>query len=262
MRTKVDTRFFFPIIILAGLFFFGTTRATLGDTAPLLTANAIGQACDVNTNQCNTPQFFMTSVNTIVIPLQDASGNSASGTVAFGSLTGAVSTTGGIESSGEGFYAGFWEDNLTVTSTTLAPGTPVDLGFSLFIDTTTTCSGNGLVQTIAGISVPGNNLSFQSSACNSTFDKSGTLLLPTSVGASVFVEGQLELTATEAFGGSASIDPSANFFIDSLTSGASYTTASGSTYFTPTSSVPEPGTFVLLTGGLIMFATALRRCRS
>jgi hypothetical protein len=125
-----------------------------------------------------------------------------------------------------------------------------------------TCSGNGSVQTIAGISVqgaPGNSLSFQSSACNSTFDKSGIFLVPTSVGASFLAEGQLALTATEAFGGFASIDPSADFFIDSLTSGASYTTASGITYFTTTSSVPEPGTFVLLTGGLIMLATALRR---
>jgi hypothetical protein len=169
MKTGVGIRFFFPIVVLVGLFFFGTREVTLADgVPPLLTGNVLAQVCNLNANQCNPPQFFTTSVNTIVMPLQNASGNLASGTVAFGSLTGAVTATGGSESSGEGFYFGDWQDILTVTSTNLAFGAPVDLAFSLFVDTVMTCSGNGSVLTNATITVPSNNLNFLSGACNST----------------------------------------------------------------------------------------------
>jgi len=105
--------------------------------------------------------------------------------------------------------------------------------------------------------------------CNSTLTQSLPIDFMTSVGATVDIEGALTLNAAAYAGGiqgggigTASIDPSAGFYIDSETAGASYTTASGTNYETPASSVPEPSSLLLLAAGLLgLLALAARSKR-
>ncbi len=243
-----------PNLLVAAALMCLAPRASLADGgAPLLTASADGAFYNANTGQDTITQFFLTSPNgSITIPIQSADGNSASGTVAFGALSGTVYGAGPGNGLGAGQYTGNWDDILTVTSTTLEAGTPVNLLVALSVDTTTTCSGSGTVLTTASFSGGGAGLSFQSAACNTTFNKSGTALISTAVGSSFEIEGELDLSAEAVnLPGSASVDPSSGVFIDSETPGASYTTASGTNYETPTQSVPEPSLALLLASGLL-----------
>jgi hypothetical protein len=247
-------------IFMLGCLAVGAQSAR-ADGFSLLTAQATGGGCFIST--CNTSQFFLNSQSLISIPTQSGSGSfpenmgsfsgAASGTVDFGSLTGSVSGAATGAGNGAGTYQGDWQDTLTITSATLSVGTPVNLLFSLSVDTTMSCSGVGsVVLTDASMSsTQGGNIDLQSGACNSRFAQTGTAMVQTAVGASFLVEGQLVLEAENTLAGTASVDPSSGFFIDSETAGASYTTASGASYLTPPVVAPEPSSLMMLGVGML-----------
>lgn len=232
-------------------------------------------------NQCDCQQFLVTNSTSAVtvVPLNAAlainqfgissgAAASASGEVQFGSITGALGATSSESSSlfppgvqltnaaGSAEFDGTWVDELTVTSNTLAAGEPVELAFLLSADLNLTCSDSGQASVSAVASMTGSIFSAQLSdqVCNSAFKQSQTLTVLTNVGATIPIQGQLNLVTSAAglneLTVSSSIDPSAQVFIDSLTPGASYTTASGTNYSSP-AHVPEPSSLLLLGSELL-----------
>jgi hypothetical protein len=147
-------------------------------------------------------------------------------------------------------FTGVWQDTLTVTSSTLTAGTPVDLLFTMSFKFSTVCTGSNTspsatVEFIAG----SQNAIASSTACNATFAGTSPLDFKTVVGANTAVEGFMH--SVSGAGSSVQVDPPANFSIDSGTLGATYTTASGFTYFTPSTSVPEPSSLILFGSGML-----------
>jgi hypothetical protein len=193
------------------------------------------------------------------------------GYVQFGLIAGFVSASGTGTAGGEGqaSWQGIWQDTLTITSTTLAAGSPVDLQFSLFVGPgTVSCSGTNSVANAEGTFSAGVGnpigITLLDETCNTGFKLSQTMTLATTVGAQIPVEGQELLNADAASlditTSTASVDPSDSFFIDSLTPGASYTTASGATYFTPPiTPAPEPSSLLLFGTGLLTLIGARRK---
>ena len=223
---------------------------------------------------------FLTQSSVTIAPTSAAFGlagdsgaaQTGSATVQLGSMTGAVQASA-VDPAGLGgataVFTGEWIDTLTVTGAGLPTGAPVSLLFTLNIDTTSTCTGTA---TSASVSISsllhvGPSLtpfSLGSTACNTAIAESQQFVYATTVGATVVFFDNVELKASAGFGGegSASIDPSSGVFIDSGTPGVGYTTASGTNYETPMSSVPEPSSFMLLgTGLLSMTGMALRKKR-
>jgi hypothetical protein len=233
----------------------------------------------LSVNQVLTPINIPTQAATINFAdaqVSTAAAGSAGGTVNFGSITGVVTAAGNEASaveppginlnntSGSGQFFGIWQDSLLVTSTSLAQGAPVDLLFTMALSGSLTCSGPGAsVQVDASFSAGSDVTSFDSTACNSTFPGTETLTVATSVGADLQIQGQILMTATatgvnDVPSTSAVDPPSAEFFIDSVTAGAGYTTGSGNTYFTPRVATPEPSSFLLLGSGLFGLLGVLR----
>jgi hypothetical protein len=158
-----------------------------------------------------------------------------------------------------GQFVGEWNDTVTVTSSTLALGSPVSLLFSLSVDTASSCSGP-----TAGASV-GATLNISTAQISSTsncasLNQTKTLLYATSVGAHIAINDNLTLIAS-AGGvggvGSATIDPSSAFAIASETPGAAFAAASGANYLP----VPVPATMSLMLSGLGWLGVLKRRSR-
>jgi hypothetical protein len=258
----------FRSIILASIILIVQTSA-FADGSAQLSGSASGGGCAGSV--CNSSQFFLASQNPIAIPVQSGSASqpgvsangSASGSVAYGSLDGIVLGSGSGEGGANGFgqYTGDWQDTLTIVSSTLPLDTPVDLLFTLSVDATMNCSGVGsYVDTSASFaSSNGGTISFESGTCNSTLAKTGTAVIQTFVGNSLVVEGELDLSAENIFAGSASVDPTAAFFINSATPGASYLTASGASYETQPTKAPESPSVGFLVVGLLALVRLPRK---
>lgn len=229
--------------------------------------------------QANTPADNEDVTNSINFPLTlspitlnsfsgSSSGASASvsGSVNFGSITGeamASATSGGSAATAQ--FQGAWQDSLLVTSNTLAPGTPVSLLFTIILNGSLSCTGPLAGGAVGAEFSTSNGYDVKTPAikCNTSLPASETLLVQTLVGQDIGLEGQLfeEADARDLTSPStATADPpTTQFFIDSQTTGASYTTGSGNTYFTPaTSPVPEVPSIVLLATGLFGSAAAFR----
>jgi hypothetical protein len=264
------------LVILAGLSSL-TSRTAFADAFDL-SANAVASACSVLAfPPCDTQQLEtgLIPINSIVVSPINASlsvsvgGDSAtasaetSGTVTYGQITGFVTGSAseanpgpaGIDStstSGQGTFIGQWQDTLTITSSSLQAGTPVTLDFTLLTNASLSCTGpSGTVEATATFEA---NLSVEQlsdNTCNTPFQQSQQMTFLTAVGDTVSVSGQLNLFASgEGANGVTSTGtadpPQSSFFIDSLTAGVSYSSASGQTYFTPASTVPEPASFLWL----------------
>lgn len=117
---------------------------------------------------------------------------------------------------------------------------------------------------LLNVNVPNDSMS-KTTTIPGAFQYSKSTLVTTFVGAQLSLEGGLLMDAvTQSLncGGcspSYTVDAShtANYYLDPVTPGVSYTTASGYTYFTP--SVPEPATITMLGTGFVSVAGFLRK---
>src|SRR5271155_1685855 len=158
------------------------------------------------------------SVSNPTISIANSNGSaSASGSVQFGSITGDVSATasgGAINDAGEATFEGDWTDTLTVTSSTLALSTPVELLFTMSFDFSTVCSGaNTSPQETAEFEAGEQNVVATSGACNTTFQGTKQLVLDTFVGANTTIFGSLNLDAVAGQGSFVQVDPPVDFFV-------------------------------------------------
>jgi hypothetical protein len=169
-----------------------------------------------------------------------------------------------------------FQDTLTVTSSTLAAGTPVDLLLSLSLD-------YALSGTIGGASLDaffglGNSQSGQATTQLTAFSDLGVTVDRTTATFHTFVGATIGLTAQLHVGASAGnccqtgqgLGDALNtmrFFVDTagpMASAFSYTSETGAPYFTPPPTepapVPEPASLLIVVMGLAG-AVAHRRSR-
>ena len=198
----------------------------------------------------------VTAIDGVLGGIADAQGSfSETGTpVTFGT---------GSDSSG---YIG-WFDTFTVVSSILAAGTPVTAQVTNLLHSIVSETGGnspgGADSTAAAsyLQITGPDLSYNTDIINSYQDPQSLITdisqVTLIVGGTYQLEHQLVVVAdaevsTENLSGTnlvavADAGTTSNSFIDILTPGATYTSASGANYQTP--AVPEPSTFFIAAGG-------------
>lgn len=192
----------------------------------------------------------------------------AGGSLSHGQISADVSASSDVrnwayvEATGEA--RDYWKDTFTVTSGSLAWGTPVALDLTVELDATVMTQGYGKGYALAVIGTgldAGWIVGVDTRVLGAGSHRaSGTFM--THVGSSVTLVGQLasRAWAESAAGGgtgSASTQTSARFTVSAATAGADYVAASGQRYGAVVPTVPEPSGWLLaLIGGA---GVALRR---
>jgi PEP-CTERM motif-containing protein len=214
------------------------------------------------------------------------SGANAFGTVSLGKITAfaqADSQTleeGPVRLSGDtgrGNFGGKFQDQITVVSSTLPEFTPVLVFATLTLHSLESvacqspdCSNASIAQANFDVSgTQGGGGVYLLNSASSQAPETMVLYFFTFVGDTIDIHGSLyaDATAEGQTDGSiakaiADAGDTARFFFDVVTPGASYMTASGTAYFTPTP-VPEPSTIALI-GSVLMLVVfrIIRRDRS
>ena len=187
---------------------------------------------------------------------------SFNGSLGYGQIEGTATTASDITSF---VYANavaegrdYWVETFHIQSSTLAVGTPVALSLGVWLDASvnTSAVGQGYALAVIGTGLDAGWLTGVDTRHVGSGAHSASTVFHTGVGASVTLVGQLntrawsELSNGPIKAATASSTATARFTVDSLTEGAFYTSFSGASYLTPSSPVPEPGTWALLLGGL------------
>jgi hypothetical protein len=154
----------------------------------------------------------------------------------------------------------FWFDTLYVTG--LPPGTPVTLQVTDVFDGSLQLSGGASGNVEQGIQVAEEGTG--SNGCNVVSPNSGfaTSTVVSSVqysdlctfsGATLFLEEyiQADVNGGVEWSGSANFSDTSAVYVESLTTGADVTSASGISYSTPSSAVPEPSSVIPMALGLL-----------
>lgn len=240
-------------------------------------ASVYTNGLDIVTNLFSEGPLAQPSVNGSALALRPEANASADGTAALGSLRGNAfvsvivppDTSNSSPTANAGSLAG-WADEFTVTSATLANGTPVNLLITENLNATLTSQGfagsqlnyslyynSGVLQTTFN-----HGFTYSTDLCSGFCSASSSAVFSAVVGGTYDIAGQMVINSFAydsngqgtVFGDSSSqvnAGHTATMFLDSLTAGASYSTASGATYFTPTANVPESSTILLLGTGFV-----------
>jgi hypothetical protein len=160
-----------------------------------------------------------------------------------------------------GLFQVVWYDTIDITG--LPAGTPVELLLTDLLNSTTSLSGNAhtSIQSYLSLGSQYTQIYNNSGASDGLITQS--FLVQTVAGAQLQLEEELFASSliidnSNAFpSSSATMDASdtSDAFINVLTPGASYTTASGTTY----ASIPEPAGLCLAAAGLLVIWAARRR---
>lgn len=175
-----------------------------------------------------------------------------------------------------------WSDLFTIQSATLAAGTPVQLQLTVRLDVSMSAldpdgaAGDAAANArtaaafhFGGWDAPwitGLDLHAGSGTASSVVDGvySNSTFVNAAVGQTLHLVGDLTVAYNQRNSGGArgwfsgQSDATATFFVDVLTPGAAYSTASNVSYAAP---VPEPAHWALLSGGLLVVAMLARRRR-